>query len=232
VLPCRVTSSEYTLPSTGRKFAFRYTFNGKETDAESDLQDYGMRIYNARLGKFLSVDPITAQYPMLTPYQFASNRPLDGIDLDGLEWTPTNGIIPGHTVVLGVSLNAKAGLIVAGATGKVGVGLGIDTYGHTAFVGSSSLFLDLVGFGLSPYGETGVADRQWYAGAVVGASMDFGVFQYKHVKELSGTTTSFDADFGLAGYAAFSGTLNKETGEFEGLTVRLQTNLDHFGIQF
>jgi hypothetical protein len=37
------------------------------------------------MGKFLSVDPITAQYPMLTPYQFASNRPIGAIDLDGLE---------------------------------------------------------------------------------------------------------------------------------------------------
>jgi len=32
------------------------------------------------------VDPITASYPELTPYQFASNRPIDGIDLDGLEY--------------------------------------------------------------------------------------------------------------------------------------------------
>jgi RHS repeat-associated protein len=48
--------------------------------------DYGFRIYDPRLGRFLSVDPLTKSYPMLTPYQFASNRPIDGIDLDGLEW--------------------------------------------------------------------------------------------------------------------------------------------------
>ncbi|MBW8685680.1 hypothetical protein [Chitinophaga rhizophila] len=36
--------------------------------------------------RFLSVDPLTTKFPELTPYQFASNRPLDGIDLDGLEW--------------------------------------------------------------------------------------------------------------------------------------------------
>jgi len=35
--------------------------------------------------RFLSVDPISAKYPELTPYQFASNRPIDGIDRDGLE---------------------------------------------------------------------------------------------------------------------------------------------------
>ena len=49
-----------------------------------------MRIYNPALGKFLSVDPITAQYPELTPYQFASNRPIDGIDLDGKEYVESS----------------------------------------------------------------------------------------------------------------------------------------------
>jgi hypothetical protein len=32
------------------------------------------------------VDPLTKDYAMLTPYQFASNMPIDGIDLDGLEF--------------------------------------------------------------------------------------------------------------------------------------------------
>ena len=76
----------------GRKLSggYRYGFNGKENDnevkGEGNQQDYGMRIYDGRIGKFLSVDPITSSYPMLTPYQFSSNRPIDGIDLDGLEY--------------------------------------------------------------------------------------------------------------------------------------------------
>jgi len=44
-----------------------------------------MRIYDPRLGRFLSVDPITKKYPELTPYQFASNTPIRAIDIDGLE---------------------------------------------------------------------------------------------------------------------------------------------------
>ncbi len=48
-------------------------------------QDYGMRIYDTRLGRFLSVDPLMKEYPELTPYQFASNTPIQGIDLDGEE---------------------------------------------------------------------------------------------------------------------------------------------------
>lgn len=53
---------------------------------EGKRQDSERRIYDSRVSRFLSVDPITKKYPELTPYQFASNRPIDGIDLDGLEY--------------------------------------------------------------------------------------------------------------------------------------------------
>lgn len=68
---------------------YRFGFNGKEKDKETygegNEYDYGFRIYNPRIGKFLSVDPLTIKYPMLTPFQFASNTPIQAIDLDGLE---------------------------------------------------------------------------------------------------------------------------------------------------
>ena len=68
---------------------YRYGFNGKENDnevkGEGNQQDYGMRIYDPRLGKFLSVDSLSIEYPQLTPYQFAENSPILFIDLDGLE---------------------------------------------------------------------------------------------------------------------------------------------------
>jgi len=68
---------------------YRYGFNGKEMDNEvsgiGNQYDYGFRIYNPRLGKFLSVDPLSSSYPWYTPYQFAGNTPIHAIDLDGLE---------------------------------------------------------------------------------------------------------------------------------------------------
>jgi RHS repeat-associated protein len=69
---------------------YKYGFNGKENDKEvigtgSGTQDYGMRIYNPALGKFLSVDPIAKNFPWYSPYQFAGNKPIYAIDLDGLE---------------------------------------------------------------------------------------------------------------------------------------------------
>jgi hypothetical protein len=64
---------------------YRYGFNGKEKDNDPVQYDYGFRIYDPRLVRFKSVDPLTKKYPELTPFQFASNRPIQAIDLDGLE---------------------------------------------------------------------------------------------------------------------------------------------------
>ncbi len=44
-----------------------------------------MRIYDPRVAKFLSVDPLTKEYPFYSPYQFASNSPILAVDIDGLE---------------------------------------------------------------------------------------------------------------------------------------------------
>ena len=83
----------------GRKYSiantnYRYGFNGKENDndIENGALDYGMRIYDGRLGKFLSVDPLSKKYPMLTTYQFGSNSPICSIDLDGLEGLVASGM--------------------------------------------------------------------------------------------------------------------------------------------
>ena len=68
--------------------AYRYGFNGKEQDADITGPvdyDYGFRIYNPQIGRFLSVDPLTNKYPWYTPYQFAGNKPIWAMDLDGQE---------------------------------------------------------------------------------------------------------------------------------------------------
>ncbi|MEZ5034841.1 MAG: RHS repeat-associated core domain-containing protein [Chitinophagaceae bacterium] len=74
----------------GRQYSagngYRYGFNGKEKDTEEPVQyDYGFRIYDPRLVRFKSVDPIARDYPWYTPYQFAGNTPIQAIDLDGGE---------------------------------------------------------------------------------------------------------------------------------------------------
>ena len=122
--------------------AYRYGFNGKENDneikGEGNQQDYGMRIYDPRLGKFLSVDPLSPDYPMLSPYQFGSNRPIDGIDYDGLEWRPVTGAdgnIVDYTWA-GFNANGSAfpGTVSSGAVVKNGV---LFTFGSLSISGNS-----------------------------------------------------------------------------------------------
>lgn len=74
----------------GRKFTssaskYKYGFNGKENDDETGTQDYGLRIYNPALARFLSVDPLSKEYPWNSTYAFAENTPIAFIDLDGAE---------------------------------------------------------------------------------------------------------------------------------------------------
>lgn len=81
---------------------YSYGYNGKQNDEETGYQDYGMRMYDPNIGRFLSVDPMTTKFAELSPYQFASNRPIDGKDLDGMEYTPAgryNGIAVDATAV-------------------------------------------------------------------------------------------------------------------------------------
>jgi RHS repeat-associated protein len=79
--------SRAALPNNGQ--TYRFGFNGKENDngvkGLGNQVDYGMRVQDPRIGRFLSVDPLHTKYPALTPYQFASNSPIQGIDLDGRE---------------------------------------------------------------------------------------------------------------------------------------------------
>ncbi len=78
------TGSGYQYAQNGY---YRYGFNGKENDnevkGEGNQQDYGMRVYDSRLGRFLSVDPLGTKTPYISPYVFVSNRPIWSVDYDG-----------------------------------------------------------------------------------------------------------------------------------------------------
>ena len=63
----------------------QYKYVGKERDEETGLYYYGARYYAAWIARFVSVDPLQHKYPHYTPYQYAGNKPITFIDLDGLE---------------------------------------------------------------------------------------------------------------------------------------------------
>ena len=74
----------------GRKFAaesYRYGFQGQER--ENDIVGEGFafkyRIHDARVGRFLSVDPLELSFPWNSPYAFSENSVIAFIELEGAE---------------------------------------------------------------------------------------------------------------------------------------------------
>jgi RHS repeat-associated protein len=96
--------------SSNNDDGYRYGFNGKENDkdiSEGDL-DFGARIYDSRLGRWLALDPLMKKYPNETPYFFSGGNPIFFQDADGKdriqyyvifdERTGKTALIPGKTI--------------------------------------------------------------------------------------------------------------------------------------
>jgi RHS repeat-associated protein len=68
--------------------AYRFGFQGQEKDDDikgyGNSIDMGARIYDTRLGKFLSVDPLQFVQPFQSTYCFAGNQPIWAIDAKGM----------------------------------------------------------------------------------------------------------------------------------------------------
>ena len=81
---------------------YRFGFNGHEKDDEvkglGNSLDFGARIYDSRLGRWLSTDPLASKYPFASPYNFVLNNPITSIDPDGKLVVFVNGYRPGKTV--------------------------------------------------------------------------------------------------------------------------------------
>jgi RHS repeat-associated protein len=76
---------------------YRYGFNGQEH--EDDINsgggdyDFGARIFDPRIARWLAIDPLVKKYPYLSPYNFAVNNPIFYIDRDGKDKTTYYTII-------------------------------------------------------------------------------------------------------------------------------------------
>jgi RHS repeat-associated protein len=68
---------------------YSYGYNGMRKDDEIKGQgnsyDFGARIYDPRVGRWLTIDPQCRKYPDLNPYNFVSNSPMLFVDPNGEE---------------------------------------------------------------------------------------------------------------------------------------------------
>jgi len=80
----------FGMQQPGRNFnagSYRYGFNGKENDNEvegvGNQIAFENRIFDVRIGRWLSVDPLQKKYPGESNYAFVSNSPILYADKDG-----------------------------------------------------------------------------------------------------------------------------------------------------
>ena len=105
---------------------YRYSFQGQEADneikGEGNYINFKYRGYDPRINRFASTDPLEAGYPWNSPYAFAENRLIDGIDLEGAEYITVKHFIEDGIEVARHYTNyykwSDAALEKIGGTGK------------------------------------------------------------------------------------------------------------------
>ena len=68
---------------------YPYGFQSQEKDdeikGEGNSNNFSMRMYDSRLGRFFCIDPLSVYYPWNSPYSFSENRVTDAVELEGGE---------------------------------------------------------------------------------------------------------------------------------------------------
>ncbi len=69
---------------------YRYAFQGQEKDDEivngtGNSYAFDRRMHDPRIGRFLTIDPLTSKYASYSPYIFSGNRVIDSYEMDGAQ---------------------------------------------------------------------------------------------------------------------------------------------------
>ena len=91
-----------------------YKYNGKELDRKGGLDwyDYGARMYDAVLGRWHTVDPMSEKYYGVSPYLYCANNPILLVDPNGM-WPTWRGIRNGLNNALNTTLSFTNGAVRA-----------------------------------------------------------------------------------------------------------------------
>jgi RHS repeat-associated protein len=68
------------LPERNSTSGYRYAFQGQEKDPETGMEAFQLRLWDGRIGRWLSVDPMNE---FDSPYLGMGNNPVNAIDPDG-----------------------------------------------------------------------------------------------------------------------------------------------------
>ena len=100
-------------PFTGDKY--KYKFNGMEWQNELDLNyyDFGMRNYDAALGRWMNIDPLAEKYYNFSPYHTSANNPVVFMDYNGEDYIVTVNLESQTATVSGTLYAAEEDVAVA-----------------------------------------------------------------------------------------------------------------------
>ncbi len=129
---------------------YRYAAQGKEKDDEifNGAQDFGLREYDNRLGRFFNKDPYSKFFPNKTPYAFAGNSPITFIDENG-----GFQVVPGVSGVSGKKLKAlqKIAKAVSTLANENGGNNGfVDAFMTSAGITDRAKALEILSYGSGP----------------------------------------------------------------------------------
>jgi RHS repeat-associated protein len=81
--PFGVQLAERTISGDGYRFGFQGQEKDDEVSGEGNSYDFGARMYNSRIGRWLSCDAKAAKQPSQSPYKAFLNNPIVYVDPDG-----------------------------------------------------------------------------------------------------------------------------------------------------
>jgi RHS repeat-associated protein len=224
----------------------RFTFNGKENDndvkGEGNSLDFGARVYDSRIARFLSFDPYYSILPSISPFSYGANNPIIFIDNEGknpiLSIIGLTGLIAGSTILAEltgssiawtVTIEGKAGAAAVGSGQTGSIGLAVDPLGNYALIASGGAFAHIFYLG----GNTNKNDNSssdendgpsegglWYFGGAAGISVDFSYLdQYSQISDFTGEASKFQVDIGT--FSDFGGAIITDPAkkQVKGLTL-------------
>ncbi|PLX01110.1 MAG: hypothetical protein C0594_14405 [Marinilabiliales bacterium] len=204
---------------------YRFGFQGQEKDDEitgvtGSHLDFGARVYDSRIGRFLSLDPKMKDYPFMSSYCYAANSPILFIDENGegpiakalkIIMAPLMAVpnMTDITIETYMSAGASAGFSTFfGAGAYASEGVAIDPKGNIGLVMSSGAYADLFSaFGGPAY--RGVEEGNISIGAEASAKAGFRYHNVGSVLDLGGRKTgsvgpSIDGGYIWSGEVSFS----------------------------
>jgi len=86
------------MPNRNVEGQYRYAYQGQEKDPETGMEAFELRLWDSRIGRWLTTDPYGQYY---SPYMGMGNNPISQIDPDGgmaCPDTPCNQTYDGGTL--------------------------------------------------------------------------------------------------------------------------------------